>query len=116
MDGWKVASSEVVYDGRFKVIKDRLKRPDGGWMEFTWIPGGDAVAVLAFDEGGRVVLTRQYRHPLQRTIFDLPAGGVEPGEAFIDAARRELREETGYSAGTIERLGAFLPSPGRSPW
>jgi len=115
LDEWEVVSSEVVYEGRFKVVRDVLKRLDGGNNDYTWTPAGDAVAVLAFDDEDHVVLTRQYRHPLGRTILDLPAGGVEAGESYVDAARRELREETGYTAAAIERLGAFFPSPGRSP-
>jgi ADP-ribose pyrophosphatase len=115
MQEWELVSSEVVYDGRFKVLRDRLKRPDGGDNEYTWTPLGDAVAVLAFEADGSVVLTRQYRHPMGRVIFDLPAGGVEASESYVEAAHRELREETGYIAGRLEPLGAIHPSPGRSP-
>jgi len=113
VDGWEVTSSELAYDGRFKVVRDQLTRPDGGTMEYTWIPSNHAAAVLAFDAQGSVVLTRQYRHPLRRTILDLPAGGRNEGESFAEAAVRELREETGYIPGKLERLGAFYPSPGR---
>ena len=110
---WQVLSSEVVYEGRFRVIRDLLRRPDGKTQDYSWLPSNGAVAVLAFDDQGRVVLTRQYRHPLRRTIIDLPAGGIEPGESESTAALRELREETGYTAGKLSRLGAFYQSPGR---
>jgi hypothetical protein len=79
MMDWDVLSSETVYEGRFRIVKDLLRRPDGGTQEYTWLPSGNAAAVLAFDEQGRVVLTRQYRHPLGKTIMDLPAGGIHDG-------------------------------------
>ncbi len=112
-ENWQVLSSEVVYEGRFRVVKDLLRRPDGGNQEYTWVPSDGAVAVLAFDAEGRVVLTRQYRHPLGLTIFDLLAGGIKPGESEQEAARRELREETGYLAEKLTRIGAFYHAPGR---
>src|SRR4051812_50133 len=113
MSEWQVVTSEVVYEGRFTVIKDQLRWPDGTIRDYTWIdsPAG-VVAVLPFDADGRVVLTKQYRHPLKRIILDLPAGGLYPGEAPADGAARELREETGYVAQSLTRLGGFYPSPG----
>jgi ADP-ribose pyrophosphatase len=113
-DSWAVTSREVVYDCRyFKVFRDQLRRPDGGEQDYNWIPSNGAVTILAFDAAGNVVMTRQYRHPVQKSLPDLPGGGINPGESEEDAARRELREETGYAAGRMTRIGAFYPSPAR---
>lgn len=81
-------------------------------MVYEYIESINAAAVLAFTPEGKVILTRQYRHPLRKTIYDLPAGGIKPGETSDQAAQRELMEETGYQAKKINLLGSFYPSPG----
>jgi ADP-ribose pyrophosphatase len=70
------------------------------------------VAAVALTDGGELVLTRQYRHPLGRVLIDVPAGRMSPGEEPSQAARRELLEETGYHAGYIQPLGRYTPFPG----
>jgi ADP-ribose pyrophosphatase len=70
------------------------------------------VAVVAVDEGGRVLLVRQYRAALDRRTLEVPAGYVEPGEAWEAAAARELEEETGYRARRLEPVLTYWPAPG----
>jgi ADP-ribose pyrophosphatase len=70
------------------------------------------VAVAALDEEGRLLLVRQYRHPAGEWLVEVPAGRVEPGEPELDAARRELEEETGYRAESWSLLRRFWPAPG----
>ena len=78
---WQIIRSQIEYKGRKTVLKDRLRKPTGDEMDYTYILGGNAVAVLAFVEDKKVVLTRQYRHPIRQTIYDLPAGGAYSGES-----------------------------------
>jgi len=110
--GWKILSSQVVFQGWLTVARDRLRKPDGGEMDYTYVASSDAASVLAFTDAGQVVLTRQYRHPLRRVIMDLPAGGLRSGETPEQAARRELAEETGFTARDMRPLGRFFPVPG----
>lgn len=73
---------------------------------------GPSVAIVAVDEDGRVTLVRQAREPARRRLLELPAGGVAAGETPLDAARRELAEETGLRGGEWRELTAFFTSPG----
>ena len=68
--------------------------------------------VVGLTSDGRIVLTRQYRHPVREVIYDLPGGRVEPGEQPIEAARREFEEETGYRPGRLEWLCRYNQFPG----
>jgi len=90
---------------------DTVRLPNGklATREFVDHPG--AVCVVPFKDPKTVVLVRQYRHPVGKTTFEIPAGKLDPGEGPIRCARRELREETGYRAGRIERILGFWPAP-----
>jgi len=79
---------------------------------FTLRPPGAAVAVAAFTEDGKMILTKQYRHPFGKIIYDIPAGGTKNGETLQEAALRELEEETGYTAEKLEWIGRFTWAPG----
>jgi ADP-ribose pyrophosphatase len=70
------------------------------------------VAVLAVDESQRLILVEQFRKPLERIIFEIPAGKLEQGEAPLACAVRELKEETGYTAKRFTHLASFYTSPG----
>jgi ADP-ribose pyrophosphatase len=92
-------SSRQVYRGHFlEVYQDQVALPDGGQAgrEYMLHPG--AVMVIPVLDDGRLVLERQYRYPLERSMIEFPAGKLEPGEAGILCGVRELFEETGYSA------------------
>lgn len=104
-----------MYDGRLlHVFEDTVRLPSGreGRREVIEHPG--AVAVVATAGDGRVVLVRQWRHPLRRALWEVPAGTREPGEDPSDTAQRELAEETGYTAGRWRELGHAAVSPGYS--
>lgn len=108
-------SSEHVYEGGFlKIQRDKVSLPNGGnsQREFVLHPG--AVVILAIDTDGLVIFERQYRHPLKRIFLELPAGKLDPEESPLEAAQRELLEETGRSAKCWERLGEIHPCIGYS--
>lgn len=91
-----------------------MRLPDGseGVREYISHPG--AVVILAVLPNGELIFERQFRYPLRRAFLELPAGKIDPGEALIDCARRELREEAGYEATDWEHLGVMHPCIGYS--
>lgn len=100
---------EVVWQGRFITAKTR-----GKWEYVSRARGIKAAVILAVDDG-HVLLVEQYRVPLGQNCLELPAGLIgdhDAGEAMELAAARELEEETGYRAGSIELVGEFFSSPG----
>lgn len=104
---------DVLYRGRvFDLIVDQVEYPSGNKSvrEIAHHPGG-AVVVPILDDG-RVILVRQLRYPLERYILELPAGKLSAGEDPMAAARRELEEETGWSAQNLEKLTSIYTTPG----
>jgi ADP-ribose pyrophosphatase len=112
---WSVVDSEVIVDHRFMCIReDLLEHPDDGRrFHYLYLQSpSDAVATVALTDDGCVILTRQYRHPIGRIIYDLPAGRPEAGESPQQAAARELEEETGYRAAKWQKLAFYIQFPG----
>lgn len=105
---------EELFKGHFlHAFRDTVRLPDGSLTtrEYVVHPGAVMVIPLLDDAGGalQVVLERQYRYPLQQVMIEFPAGKLDPGEDPWDCARRELREETGYSAREWARAGLLHP-------
>ncbi len=110
-----VLSSERKYDGRVLNLRvDQVRTPNGleAIREIVERPG--AVAIVAVDAAQRVVLVKQYRHGKQAITIEIPAGVMDAHEEPLDAARRELREETGITAERFEHLGRVYSAPGWS--
>lgn len=90
---------ELAYDGHFlKVTRDRIKLPDGSETQREFIRHPGAVVILPLLPDGRVLLERQFRYPNDRVFIEFPAGKIDPGEEALATAKRELEEETGYTA------------------
>jgi ADP-ribose pyrophosphatase len=101
-------AGETVYDGvLLEVHRDRVRLPDGAESVREYINHPGAVAVVALFDDGRVLLERQYRYPQGREFIEVPAGKRDPGEAHLATAKRELLEETGYSAAEWTRIGVI---------
>jgi len=110
---FSVTKTEVPFVGRiWNIVRETFDYNQQSLVrEFVQHPG--AVAILAIDESQRVLLIRQYRHPVRSYLWEIPAGLLDvPGEPRIDAAKRELLEETGYEAASWSELTSFMTTPG----
>jgi ADP-ribose diphosphatase len=104
---------ELVYTGRrIQVAQEIVHQPDGSTLRRDVVLHPGAVAILPLTDPDHVCLLRNYRVALGETLWEIPAGTLEPGEPPTEAAVRELEEETGYRAGRWARLGELIPSPG----
>jgi len=108
----KTLKSKIIYnEHNRRVVVDMVEFADKSNYEYVYFKNGGAVYVLACTSDGKVVLTRQYRHPLHETILNLPGGAVEEGEDILNAAKREFEEETGFTAEKMHYLGRYTPGP-----
>jgi ADP-ribose pyrophosphatase len=103
---------KTVWRGRavdFRV--DTVRLPNGKLATREFIDHPGAVGVVPFVDRDTIAMVRQYRHPVGRVTLELPAGKLDEGESALSCVRRELREETGYTARKITRLLQYWPSP-----
>jgi ADP-ribose pyrophosphatase len=109
----RILNSRHIYRGLiFDVRQDRVVEPGGVRAVRDVVVHSGSVVVLPVLADGRILLVRQYRHAVGRSLWELVAGRVEPGERLLPAARRELAEETGYRARSLRKLVEFYPTPG----
>src|SRR5262245_660317 len=109
----RVERSNAVYSGRiFKVTVDEVGYPDGRQVKMEVIRHPGSVVLLAIPSPGRIILVHQYRYVVDRWLWELPAGTVDPGEDLEQAALRECHEEIGKIADRAQKLASFYPSPG----
>ena len=102
---WETLSSDVAYacEG-FDIVNEDVRLPDGEVTEFDYLSKPESVVVVPFTRYGKVVVIDEWRQAVSRLNRGLPAGSVEAGEDTDDAAERELREETGYEAGSLTHM------------
>lgn len=115
-ESWPVAGTEEHFTNWLVSVRtDKVRMPDGQQVARTVVGHIGAVAVLALDDEDRVLVIRQYRHPVGRPLWEIPAGLRDvTGEALVDTARRELLEETGHTAREWHALLDSYASPGIS--
>lgn len=103
---WEILSSEYLFRRPWLTVRhDKVRLPDGRINpEFYVLEYPDWVNVFAITEDGRAVMEKQYRHGLGKTCYEIPAGVIEEGETPLEAAKRELAEETGYGEGEWSEL------------
>jgi ADP-ribose pyrophosphatase len=112
---YELKASRVIFTGRvFKLRQDSLRYPDGRQVKLDIVEHDGAVVMLPVDSEDNIWFIRQYRHAAGREMLELPAGMLEADELPLQAAEREIREETGMSAGEFTHLGGFFLAPGYS--
>ncbi len=108
---WKRLASRSIYQNRWLSLReDQVELPDGRTTIYGVVTCGDCVGVLPFVDRDRVLLVQQYRYVAGRTTWEMPTGGVHPGESLEAAAQRELQEEAGYRAGRLKKIVAYHTS------
>ncbi len=106
-------TTRLVYDGRMlKVHEDTVRLPDGKTARREYVRHPGAVAIIPLLDADTVIMERQFRYPLGRHFYELPAGKIEPGEDPLETAKRELREECGYTAQHWRHLTTLHPCIG----
>lgn len=108
-------ASETVFKGRLLHVKsDRVRLPDGAESTREYIVHPGAIVILPVFDNGDLLLERQHRYPLHRDFIEFPAGKIDTGEADLTCARRELEEETGYTAREWREVTTIYPCIGYS--
>lgn len=115
----RLESSKILEagDGRavfMELFQDKVRTSKGHVVTYTRFNASDVVIVVPLLPDGNLVMIRQYRYPLDKVLLEFPAGHVEGGEEPSVTAKRELQEETGYSAGDMQLMYTYHPSVSRS--
>lgn len=109
----KTLSSKQIYQGKVVNLQvDEVKLPNGNTSSREIVKHPGAVAVIVVTDENKLLLVRQFRKALEKTIYEIPAGKLEIGEDPASSAKRELEEETGYIAEKLEKITGFYTSPG----
>ncbi len=107
--------STQLYRGRLLDVRlDRVRLPDGSEATREYVKHQGAAVVIPVLDNGALLFERQYRYPLRQVFYEFPAGKIDPGEEAFATAKRELLEETGYTAQTWRHLGVMHPCVGYS--
>jgi ADP-ribose pyrophosphatase len=110
--GETLVTSEKVFDGRVvHLYKDTVELPNGKHTTREVVRHAGAVAIVPLTYDNKVIVEHQFRYPLNHVITEIPAGKIDVGEKPLEAAKRELKEETGYTANEWIELGKYYPTP-----
>ncbi len=110
---YRTLASRTIWQSRWYALReDQVRFPDGSEGTYTVVEKDAAVYVVPLTADGQMVLLRNYRYTVDRWLWEVPAGGVQPGVEPEEMARRELREETGGQAERLQRVGSFYTMPG----
>ena len=107
-----ISSKELLKNKLFTVVDEVAKDPSGFEIHRSIVRHPGSAVMMAVDEKDRILLVKQFRLPAEKDLWELPAGRVDSGEEPLQAAKRELREETGYDAKKWTPLVSFWASPG----
>jgi ADP-ribose pyrophosphatase len=111
----EVIERKIIYHGRaFNVRRDEVSLQNQNIAYLDIIEHVGAVTILPLDTDGRIIFIRQYRHAAGEELLELPAGTLDPAELPENCASREIREETGFAAGKLIKIGEFFLAPGYS--
>jgi ADP-ribose pyrophosphatase len=106
-------SSRLVFSGEVLNLRvDDVRLPDGSLSTREIIEHRDCVCIIPVDESGKLLLVKQYRRAIEKSLLEIPAGSIDEGENPEEAASREMREETGFRPLKLESLGGYYASPG----
>ncbi len=107
-----ISSREVLKNKLFTIVDEVAHDPDGFEIHRSIVRHPGSAVMMAVDHNSRILLVKQFRLPAEQYLWELPAGRLDPGESPLEAAKRELREETGYEAKAWSNLAEFWASPG----
>ncbi|WAA13825.1 NUDIX hydrolase [Fervidibacillus halotolerans] len=111
----KTLKRETIFDGKIITLHvDEVELPNGKTSKREIVKHPGAVAIIMITDEDKLVLVEQYRKPLERSLFEIPAGKMENGESPETTAKRELEEETGYTCEKLNPIASFYTSPGFS--
>ncbi|QDP40531.1 NUDIX domain-containing protein [Radiobacillus deserti] len=109
----KTIHTTPIFQGKIiNVQVDEVELPDGKTSKREIVKHPGAVAIIAITKDQNIVMVEQFRKPLEKSIIEIPAGKLEPGEEPMTCAKRELEEETGYTSDHLEFITSFYTSPG----
>ena len=110
---WEPVATETLFSNPYwQYCRDRVKLPDGTEHDYHYVHSQGSAMIVAIDDDGAMLFVRQYRYLQRETCLELPGGGIKHGQSPLDAARDELREETGMDADELTEVGQFTPCKG----
>jgi ADP-ribose pyrophosphatase len=110
-----INSRSTLHQGRvFSLVRENVTLDNGNTADLEYVAHPGAAAIVPLLDESRILLLKQYRHTLREYIWEIPAGTLDPQESVLNCAKRELIEETGYSAGQWQKLAEITPVPGYS--